>query len=129
MESEKIKKFTDLITWQEAHKLVLLIYKLTARFPIEERFGITNQMRRAVISITSNIAEGFGRSTSKDKEYFYTTAKSSLAELENQSIASRDLFYISNTDFLSFLQQADLVNRLIAGLYKSAILNSRRSHT
>ncbi len=126
MGENTIKKFTDLVAWQEAHKLVLLIYKITAHFPTEERFGITNQMRRAVISITSNIAEGFGRSTSKDKANFYTFSKTSLSELENQSIASRDLAYMSTSEFNSFQQQAEKVDRLIAGLYKSAERNSRQ---
>ena len=123
-----IKKFTDLVAWQEAHVLVLLIYKTTAHFPADERFGITNQMRRAVISITSNIAEGFGRETAKDKAHFYTMAKTSLAELENQGIAARDLKYMNTESFTLFEQQAEKVNRLLAGLYKSATLVSR-SHT
>lgn len=58
-DKQKIQTFTDLIVWQEAHKLVLLIYQITKKFPREELFGITARMRRAVISITSNIAEGF----------------------------------------------------------------------
>ncbi len=57
----RIKNFTDLIVWQKAHLLVLAIYKMTKEFPKEEMYGLTNQMRRAVVSITSNIAEGFGR--------------------------------------------------------------------
>jgi len=125
MENQKIKKFTDLITWQQSHKLVLLTYKITENFPADERFGLTNQMRRAAISITSNIAEGFGRSTSKDKANFYSMAKSSLAELENQYIASRDLKYLSDQDFLLFSNQALHADKLIAGLYKSAAQNSR----
>lgn len=59
MEDKKIESFTDLIVWKEAHKLVLLIYQITSKFPSDERFGLTNQMRRAVVSIFSNIAEGF----------------------------------------------------------------------
>lgn len=67
---KKIAKFTDLVAWQEAHKLVLMIYKMTKIFPAEERYGLVSQMRRASVSITSNIAEGFGRKSAKDKITF-----------------------------------------------------------
>jgi len=63
----KIKSFKDLIAWQETHKLVLEIYKETKNFPKEEIFGLTNQIRRAVVSITSNISEGFNRISFKEK--------------------------------------------------------------
>ncbi len=121
MGNSEIQKFTHLIAWQKAHQLVLLIYKTTKDFPADERFGITNQMRRAVISITSNIAEGFGRTTAKDKIHFYTMAKTSLAELENQCIASRDLGFMSTVTFRLFEEQAEVVNKLISALYKTAI--------
>lgn len=64
---KKIVKFTDLDAWQEAHRLVLMIYELTKDFPKEEMFGLTSQMRRAAVSITSNIAEGFSRNYFKRK--------------------------------------------------------------
>jgi four helix bundle protein len=80
---EKIVKFRDLTAWKEAHILVLLIYKISDKFPDKEKFGLTNQIRRASVSISSNIAEGFGRYSAKDKTHFYTMAKTSLAEVEN----------------------------------------------
>lgn len=64
---EKIRKFTDLKTWQEGHRLVIFLYKLTDKFPQKEQFSLTDQMRRAVVSVTSNIAEGFGRNGKKEK--------------------------------------------------------------
>jgi hypothetical protein len=67
MENSKITNFTDLKTWQEAHKLALLVYKFTVKFPAEEKFGLINQMKRAAVSVPSNIAEGFSRGSSKDK--------------------------------------------------------------
>ncbi|MBP6884955.1 MAG: four helix bundle protein [Candidatus Pacebacteria bacterium] len=121
MGNSPIKKFSDLIAWKEAHKIVLFIYKETKSFPNDERFGLVDQMRRASISITSNIAEGFGRNTAKDKINFYTMAKTSLAELENQCIASRDLGYMHEIKFRIFEQQAETVNKLISSLFKTAI--------
>ena len=67
---EKIKSFTDLVAWQIAHKLIITTYKLTKKFPKEEMFGLTNQMRRATISVSSNIAEGFTRRSYIEKTDF-----------------------------------------------------------
>lgn len=64
---DKIRTFSDLNAWKEGHKLVLEIYRITEKFPNKEQFGLISQMRRAAVSITSNIAEGFSRNTSKDK--------------------------------------------------------------
>lgn len=118
MEEEKktIKSFTDLYAWQEAHKLVLIIYKITKNFPKEEIFGLTSQMRRAAISITSNIAEGFSRNTIKDKYQFYSVAEGSLTELQNQLIAARDLSYLQNNSFQEYGKQTVVVHKLINGL-------------
>ena len=80
----KIKSFTDLQVWQEGHKLVLLIYKVTKKFPKEELFGLTNQIKRAGVSITSNIAEGFSRQSYKEKLQFYYMSLGSLTEIQNQ---------------------------------------------
>lgn len=73
-EKPKISSFTDLNTWKEGHKLVIWIYKITENFPQKEIFGLTNQMRRAAVSVTSNVAEGFSRFTAKDKHHFYSIA-------------------------------------------------------
>ena len=89
----KIKSFTDLYAWQEGHKLVIMVYKVTKSFPKEEVFGMVSQMRRCVISITSNIAEGFSRNTTKDKVQFYCIAHGSLTELQNQLLAARDRLF------------------------------------
>ncbi len=115
----KITKFTDLYAWQEGHKLVLMIYKNTKNFPIEERFGITDQMRRAVVSLTSNIAEGFSRRSSKEKNRFYCIAQASLVELQNQLIVSRDINYLSSDIFNSIASQSITANKLLNGLLKA----------
>jgi len=112
----KIKNFTDLNAYKEAHKLVLVIYKFTNKFPKEERYGLINQMRRATVSITSNIAEGFSRNTIKDKCQFYTLAQGSLTELQSQLLISRDLSYLTKEDFNQIANQTVIVNKLINGL-------------
>ncbi|MBI4599730.1 four helix bundle protein [Candidatus Uhrbacteria bacterium] len=76
-----MRSFTDLKAWQEGHTLVLKIYKITQSFPKEEQFGLTNQLRRAAVSLTSNIAEGFGRGSYKEKAQFYSIALGSLTEV------------------------------------------------
>ena len=112
----KIKNFTDLNAYKEAHKLVLIIYKVTNKFPKEERYGLINQMRRATVSITSNIAEGFSRNTIKYKCQFYTLAQGSLTELQSHLLISRDLSYLTKEDFNQIANQTVIVNKLINGL-------------
>ena len=115
-EEKKITQFIDLIAWQEAHKLVLVVYKVTKGFPKEEMFSLTDQMRRAVISVTSNIAEGFGRNGMKEKVQFYYLAQGSLTELKNQLIASRDIGYLTVADYEVIMKQADRAHQLLQGL-------------
>lgn len=116
MNENKIKSFTDLITWQENHKLVILVYKITKGFPKEETYSLVDQMRRAATSITSNIAEGFGRQTYKDKIHFYYQAQGSLIELKNQIIISRDVGYLNKENFGDLVVQADIGHKLLQGL-------------
>ncbi|MDE2018973.1 MAG: four helix bundle protein [Patescibacteria group bacterium] len=114
-----MKKFTDLNAWREAHKLVLYIYRITRSFPKEEIFGLTNQMRRAAVSITSNIAEGFGRRSFKDKARFYYLAKGSINEEKNQILISHDIDYLCDAEFQEGIQQADIADQLLQGLINS----------
>ena len=116
----KIVAFTDLKAWQEGHALVLSIYSITKKFPREEIFCLISQMRRAVVSITSNIAEGFGRPTNKEKQRFYSMALASLTELQNQIIISRDVGYISNEEFSSLFDNTITVQKITNGLIKSS---------
>lgn len=115
-DKQKIKDFKDLNAWQEAHKLVVFVYKSTEKFPKSEIFGLTNQMRRATISITSNIAEGFGRQSYKEKIQFYYLSQGSLIELKNQLIAAKDIGYLQNEDFADLIRQADLAHKILQGL-------------
>lgn len=115
-----IKSFTDLKAWQEGHKLVLDIYKITKSFPKSEVYGLTSQMRRSAVSVTSNIAEGFSRDTFSDKAHFYIMAHGSLTELQNQIYVAKDVGYIdSATSDILFLQ-AELTYRIISGLIRAS---------
>ena len=116
---QKITSFTQLIAWQKAHQLVLAIYKITKDFPRAEVYGLTDQMRRCAVSITSNIAEGFSRQTSKEKIQFYFTAKGSVTELQNQLLIAKDVGYLPIAGFNKIAQQTVEVHKLINGLIKS----------
>jgi four helix bundle protein len=118
MENSKIKSFTDLNAWKEAHKLVLMIYKITKDFPKEEMYGLTSQLRRCAISITSNIAEGFSRYSFKDKANFYGMALGSTTELQNQILVAKDVGYINLEIFNGLANQTIVVHKLINGLIK-----------
>ncbi|MDO8496471.1 MAG: four helix bundle protein [bacterium] len=118
-QKQKIKSFTDLNTWKESHNLVLMIYDVTKKFPKEEQFGLTNQLRRAVVSITSNIAEGFSRQSFKEKAQFYSMALGSLTEIQNQLLISRDIKYISHDVFTKIAGQTVIASKLLNGLIKS----------
>jgi len=122
-----IKSFTDLEAWKEGHKLVLMIYKASESFPGSEKFGLTNQIRRAIVSFTSNIAEGFSRNSPREKVQFYYMALGSLTEVQNQSIIAKDLNYLSLQQHSKLLDQTVIANRLINGLIKSAKLMPKRT--
>lgn len=116
----RIESFTDLHAWKEAHQLALLVYKITTPFPPEERYSLTDQMRRCGLSITSNIAEGFSRQGKKEKLQFYFMAKGSLTELQNQLLFSRDIGYLHNKTFQEVANRTITVHKLLNGLLKSA---------
>lgn len=118
-DKRKIKSFTDLNAWREGHKLVLMIYRITEKFPRKEIFCLVIQMRRAVISITSNIAEGFSRQSNKEKCQFYSIAHGSLTEIQNQLLISRDLKYLDEKDFKQIANQTITAHKLITGLKKA----------
>ncbi len=116
----KVRSFTDLNAWKIAHQFVLLIYKVTCKFPKNEQFGITDQLRRASVSVTSNIAEGFSRKTAKEKQQFYRTSLSSMTEIQNQLLICRDVGYLEKEQFIKLAEQSVRVNKLLHGLIKSA---------
>lgn len=115
-----ISNFTDLNAWKEGHKLVLEIYKITEKFPKDEMFGLINQMRRCVVSVTSNIAEGFSRQSYKEKIQFYYMSLGSVTELQNQLLISRDVKYINDKQFQDLYILSIKVHKIINGLIKSS---------
>ncbi len=124
------QSFTDLSVWKEGHCLVLMIYNCTKYFPMEERFGLTNQLRRAAVSITSNIAEGFSRKSPKEKIQFYSTALGSLSEVQNQMLIARDVRYIDQEKFEKIANQSITISKLLSVFIKTTkttfqIQNSR----
>jgi len=120
---DKIKSFTDLDAWKEGHKLVLMIYEITKQFPKDELFGLTSQIRRCAVSVTSNIAEGFSRSSYKEKAHFYFISLGSTTELQNQLLISRDIKYINEDKFAVIAEKTIKVHKIINGLIKSSIRN------
>ncbi len=119
-ENTKIKKFTDLVAWKESHKLVLMVYSITKNFPKEEIFGLTSQMRRSAVSISSNIAEGFSRQSYKEKIQFYYISLGSITELQNQLLISKDTGMLLHNRFYECAHQSVLVHKIVNGLIKSA---------
>jgi len=116
----RIRDFTDLDVWKEGHRLVLMLYKITDRFPRSERYSLIDQIRRSSVSVTSNIAEGFGRQTYKEKIQFYYLAQGSLVELKNQLIISKDVGYIDENVYLTLNNQADVCHKLLQGIIKKS---------
>ncbi len=109
--------FRDLIVWQKSIELAKVLYKMTRSMPDSERFGLTAQMRRAVVSIASNIAEGNARQTLKEYIYFLGIARGSIAELETQITIARELGMLANTNEITPILQE--VDRLLQALIRS----------
>lgn len=113
----RIKSFTDLMVWQKGHQLVLQVYRLTDNYP-KNAFSLIDQTRRATISITSNIAEGFGRQTYKEKIQFYHISRGSLSELKNLLLVAKDIGYIELNDDL--INLCNDVHKLLQGLISAS---------
>ena len=123
----EIKTFRDLIAWQKAMLLAKEVYKATSMMPDSERFGLTAQIRRAAVSIPSNIAEGYARQSLPDYVRFLKIARGSLAELQTQLLLARDLGFLNpQTEMNSLLDETDRVLQgLIRSLSKSPLEPSR----
>ena len=108
--------FEKLNVWHKAKDLVLDIYHITNDFPKEELYTLTSQLRRAAISIPSNLAEGTSRKTNRDKAHFTTVSFSSLMEVANQLIISYELGYISEETYLKTREQIQEISRMLTAL-------------
>ena len=118
MKENSIHSYKDLIVWQRSIELVVAIYKLTELYPKSELFGLVSQMRRAAVSIPSNIAEGKNRGTKKDYRCFIIKAFASGSELETQVIISKKLSFSRNLDFAQVDKLLDEVMRMLNSLIK-----------
>lgn len=114
-----VQNYRELIAWQKAMDLVVRIYQITESFPKTETFGLTNQMRRAAVSIPSNIAEGQGRSTTKDFMHFLHIARGSLQELETQVTIAQRLGFIIEAAHMELTTNICEIVRILSGLLKS----------
>ncbi len=118
---EKSKTFYDTIVWQKAHQFVLDVYSFTSTFPKKEDYALTSQFRRAAISITANIAEGFIRQSNREKVRFYNISQGSLEECRNYLILSKDLRY---GDPAILMENLDEVSRILRSYIHSIEINS-----
>jgi len=113
-----VYSFEKLEVWQESKDFCILIYKTTSKFPEEEKYGLTSQLRRATVSISSNIAEGSARSTYKDKAHFTTIAFSSAIEVLNQLIIALELTYITDENYQNLRDRIESITNKLNALRK-----------
>ena len=114
-----VKTFQDLKVWQKAHELVLEIYKITSKFPVEEKYGLANQLRRAAISVTSNIVEGFKRKSLRDRIHFYNMSDSSVEEVKYQLLLAKDLQYINENLYKKVIELTEEVSKMLNSWIKT----------
>jgi four helix bundle protein len=110
------KDYKDLLEWQNGMALSKLVYRLTVRFPRDEKFGLALQIRRAAVSVPANIAEGQARQNTKEFLQFLSHAEGSLAELETQALLSVELGFVYREDLTDILSKIDELQKMIVGL-------------
>jgi len=119
--NKKIGSYQELIVWQKSRQLVTQIYTVTKSFPEVEKFGLTNQLRRAAVSIPSNIAEGYRRSTKTDYRHFLVMAYGSTAEIETQLILAMDLNFLDDSEFKSLTNLATEISKMLKSLISKLV--------
>lgn len=115
----EIRSYRDLVVWQKSKDLALECYKLTKFFPVEEKFSLISQIRRAASSVPANIAEGFGRTTGKDREHFYIMARGSLYELDTHLQIALELAYLKTEDHSNFYEKFEEVSKILSVFIKT----------
>ena len=122
-----MQDYRELLVWQRSHRLVLELYRATQSFPVAERFGLTSQLRRAVLSVPTNIAEGARRISSREYANFLNMAQGSLSETEYLLLLSRDLGYIPVSAAGKYLSESAELLRMLMGLRNKVQQSSRAS--
>ena len=117
--AKKINSFTDLEAWQVAHSFAVTVYRATKKFPASEQYGLSSQLRRASVSIGSNIAEGFTRQSTKEKIQFYSVARGSTVESQSQLLLPRDVEFLTVDECKILIDQSIRVHKLVNGLISS----------
>lgn len=114
-----VRPYQKLIVWQESHKLCLAIYQVTEKFPASETYRLVNQMRRSAFSVPTNIAEGSGKKSKRERDRFYETSTCSLEELHYECLLSKDLGYLTEQKFSEFDEHIMRVSYLLMKLRAS----------
>lgn len=124
--NQKTKSYKELEAWKKAHEFVLMVYKVTEKFPKKEMFGLTSQFRKAAISMAANIAEGYRKHGKSDKLRFYNIVQGSQEECSYYILLSFDLSYISSLDHQNLSSLLEIASKLLNNYYK-AIFESKRN--
>ena len=122
----RVRNYRDLVVWNKAIEFVAEIYRISATFPREERFGLIAQIRRASVSVAANIAEGSGRATSRDFMNFLSYSRGSLKEAESMVFVAQRLLFVSAEDCTDALRLADETSRMLIGLRVSIGKRNRK---
>jgi len=122
-----VQTYQDLVVWQRAMDMVIEIYQMTQSFPKQEQYGLVSQMRRAAVSVASNIAEGQGRGFGQEFAHHLRMAQGSLQEMETQMILAQRLQYVPIDDCRKIMSTADEVGKLFRRLHQSVVCD--RSHS
>jgi four helix bundle protein len=124
MEASRMFNYEKLETWQEAIDFADLIYSVTKHFPNDERFGLTNQMRRAAVSISSNLAEGSSRNSRVDFARFVEIATGSVFEVVSQAFVARKQDFLSDEDFKKIYKASEKLGKILSGLRRSLLASA-----
>lgn len=114
-----LKSYRDLLVWQKAIELTVLVYRLSEGFPEREIYGLTSQVRRAAVSVPSNIAEGYGRGSRREYLQFLSIAQGSLKELETQTILAVRFFYVTSSQAERVLSESDRLGKMLGSLIRA----------